>query len=243
MHKTSPEYGIRTRKFPEIIVFDVDGVLVDVHESFHETVLQTVRHFTGKRVTHKQLHEWKNRPGYNDDWKLSTAWVQSLGGKQEYDEVKQKFLEIYWGSNGDGLVKREKWLFAPPSLKRLSKKAELGIFTGRVWDEMNHTLDRCKTREYFRTIVTAQDVSHTKPDPEGLLKVLAGRPPESAVYLGDNVDDALAAKSAGVPFVGILRRRSDERRERIDTLKELGALTILGHVDELEPWLTARQNR
>ena len=229
------------RKFPEIIVFDVDGVLVDVHESFHETVLKTVKHFTGKPVTHKQLHEWKNLPGYNDDWKLSTAWVQSLGGKQEYDEVKTKFLEIYWGTNGDGLVNREKWLLAKPSLRRLAKKAELGIFTGRVWDEMNHTLDRCKTREFFRSIVTAQDVSRTKPDPEGLLKVLAGHSPESAVYLGDNVDDALAAKAARVPFVGILRRRSDERRERIDTLKELGALTILGHVNELEGWLNGRR--
>jgi len=44
-----------------------------------------------------------------------------------------------------------------------------------------------------------------------------------------------------VPFVGILRRRSDERRERIDTLKELGALTILGHVNELEGWLNRRR--
>ncbi len=228
--------------FPEIIVFDVDGVLVDVHESFHETVLETVKFFTGKPVTHKQLHEWKNRPGYNDDWKLSTAWVQSLGGKQQYDEIKQKFLEIYWGANGrEGYVSRERWLFSLPALRRLAKKAELGIFTGRVWQEMNHTLDRCKTREYFRTIVTAEDVARTKPDPEGLLRVLDGRPPLTAVYLGDNVDDALAAQAAGVPFVGILRRRSDERRERIDTLKELGALTILGDVNELEGWLVSRK--
>jgi HAD superfamily hydrolase (TIGR01548 family) len=229
------------KKYPEIIVFDVDGVLVDVHKSFHETVLRTVRHFTGKRVTHKQLHEWKNLPGYNDDWKLSTAWVQSLGGKQEYAEIKRKFLEIYWGTNGDGLVNREKWLLPRPSLKRLAKRAELAIFTGRVWDEMNHTLDRCKTRKYFRTIVTAEDVSHPKPHPEGLLKVLAGRPPESSLYLGDNVDDALAARDAAVPFIGLLRRRSDERRERINTVRDLGALAILGHVSELEPWLKSRK--
>ena len=198
-------------------------------------------HFTGKPVTHKQLHQWKNLPGFNDDWKLSTAWVQSLGGKQQYDEIKHKFLEIYWGADGNGYVNREKWLLRLPALRRLAKKADLGIFTGRVWDEMNHTLDRCKTRAYFRSIVTAEDVSRTKPDPEGLLKVLNGRPPQSAIYLGDNVDDALAAKAAGVPFVGILRRRSDERRERIGTLKELGALTILGDVNELEGWLSSRK--
>jgi HAD superfamily hydrolase (TIGR01548 family) len=225
------------RKFPEIIVFDVDGVLVDVHGSFHETVLETVRFFTGKRVTHKQLHEWKNRPGFNDDWKLSTAWVQALGGKQEYAEVKEKFLQLYWGENGDGNVTREKWLLGKPTLRRLAKKAELGIFTGRVWQEMDHTLDRCKTREYFRRIVTAEDVAKPKPDAEGLLKVLDSRQPERALYIGDNVDDALAAQSAAVPFLGILRRGSDERRQRGPTLKKLGALAIFSHINELEPWL------
>jgi HAD superfamily hydrolase (TIGR01548 family) len=235
--RKSPTLSLPKIIVPQIIVFDVDGVLVDVHGSFHVTVLQTVKFFTGRRVTHKQLHEWKNRPGFNDDWKLSTAWVQSLGGKQEYAEVKAKFLELYWGKNGDGNVTREKWLLARPALRRLAQKYELGIFTGRVWDEMNHTLDRCKTREFFRDIVTAEDVSRPKPDPEGLLKILNGRPPESAFYLGDNIDDALAAKSAGVPFIGVLRRRSDERRQRIAKLRELGARAILGNINELEPYL------
>ena len=227
-------------KFPEIIVFDVDGVLVNVHGSFHKTVLETVKFFTGKKVTDRQLHTWKNKPGFNDDWKLSTAWVKSLGGKQEYDEIKAKFVELYWGKNGDGYVKREKWLLDRAELRRLSRRCEIGIFTGRVWQEMNYTLDHCKTREFFTSIVTADDVKKGKPDPEGLLKVLKGRPKESAIYVGDNVDDALAAKSAGVPFVGILRPRSDERRERIDTLRDLGALTILGNVNDLEGWLKRR---
>jgi HAD superfamily phosphatase len=225
------------RKFPEIIVFDVDGVLVDVHESFHVTVLETVRFFTGKRVTHRQLHEWKNRSGYNDDWKLSTAWVQSLGGKQQFDQVKEKFLESYWGKNGDGNATREKWLLGRQALGRLAKKAELGIFTGRVWQELDYTLERYKTRQYFRKIVTVEEVSKPKPDPEGLLKILDGRPPNSAIYLGDNIDDALASKAAGVPFLGILRRRTDERRQRAPKLKELGAMAILSHVSELEAWL------
>jgi HAD superfamily phosphatase len=225
------------KNFPDVIVFDVDGVLVDVHESFHRTVLETVKFFTGKRVTHKQLHEWKNRPGFNDDWKLSTTWVQSLGGKQEYAEVKSKFLEFYWGKNGDGNVIREKWLLNRATLGRLGRKAELGVFTGRVWQEMNYTLDHCKTREYFKTIVTAEDVSKPKPDPEGLRKLLNGRPPARALYIGDNVDDALASRTAGVPFVGILRKGSDERRQRGPKLTELSALVILSDINELEGWL------
>ena len=66
---------------PSIIIFVVYVVLVDVSGSFHQTVIENVRHFTGKRATLAELHRWKNLSGYNDDWKLSTAWVQSLGRK------------------------------------------------------------------------------------------------------------------------------------------------------------------
>jgi HAD superfamily hydrolase (TIGR01548 family) len=228
---------------PEAIIFDMDGVLVDVRESFHRTVLQTVKFFTGKRVTPAELHRWKNQPGFNDDWKLSTAWVRHLGGKFEYEEVKSKFLEFYWGSNGDGNVGREKWLLPRASVQRLAKRAELAIFTGRVRQELDYTLEHSGVREFFGHIVTVEDVKRPKPDPEGLLKILNGRDPAVAIYAGDNVDDALAAKSAGVPFVGILPRRSHERRERGATLRELGAETILGNVIELEPWLNAIPSR
>jgi HAD superfamily phosphatase len=223
---------------PSLIIFDVDGVLVDVSGSFHQTVVETVKHFTGKRATLAELHRWKNRSGYNDDWKLSTAWVQSLGGKFEYDEVKRKFVEIYWGKNGKrGNVRREKWLLSRASLRRLAKNAELALFTGRVWDELDYTLDRCKTRNFFSQIVTAEDVKTPKPAPEGLVTILKGRDPKTAVYLGDNVDDALASQSAGVPFIGILPRGSMERRQRGPILRKLGAVAILGEITEFENWL------
>jgi HAD superfamily hydrolase (TIGR01548 family) len=225
---------------PSLIVFDVDGVLVDTTGSFQRTTLETVELFTGKRVTRRELHRWKNKPGFNDDWKLSTAWVQSLGGDQEYEEVKRKFVELYWGKTGKGNVTREKWLLPRASLRRLAKAAELDIFTGRVRQELDYTLDRAKVREFFRHIVTAEDVKQGKPHPEGLLKILAGRDPATGVYVGDNVDDALAAQSVPMPFVGILPRKSEERRQRGALLRELGASTLLGGIRELEVWLKKR---
>jgi len=224
---------------PEIIIFDVDGVLVDVRGSFHKSVLETVRFFTGERVTRKEFQVWKSRPGFNDDWKLSTAWVQSLGGRQNYDEVKSKFVELYWGRNGQrGFVEGEKWLLPKAALRRLSERAELALFTGRVRQETDYTLDRCRVREFFHHIVTVEDVARPKPDAEGLLKILAGRPPRRAIYLGDNVDDAAASQAAGIPFVGVLARNSEARRKRGPQLSAAGALTILDNVRELETWLS-----
>jgi HAD superfamily phosphatase len=227
----------KTRVQPEVIIFDVDGVLVDVRGSFHATVLETVRFFTNKRVTPAELHRWKNRSGFNDDWKLSTAWVQSLGGKFEYDEVKRKFVELYWGQNGKGNVSREKWLLPRATLRRLATRAELALFTGRVRAEIDYTLDRCGVREFFHTVVTVEDVRRPKPDAEGLVKILKRRSPSGALYLGDNVDDAIASQAAQIPFLGILARNSDARRARGALLTKHGALAILGGVVELEAWL------
>jgi HAD superfamily phosphatase len=224
---------------PQLIIFDIDGVLVDVHGSFHRTVIDTVRFFTGKRVTRAELYHWKNRSGFNDDWTLSTAWVQSLGGKFEYPQVKAKFEELYWGKNGKGNVTREKWLLPRAILERLAKRSHLALFTGRVRKETAYTLDRLNLGKYFGEVVTVEDVEHPKPHAEGLLKILRGRNPRTAVYIGDNVDDARAARSAGIPFVAILSlsRKSAAGRARAAMFKELGAIAILRDVRELEVWL------
>jgi len=221
----------------DVIIFDVDGVLVDVRGSFHRTVIETVRFFTGKRVTRAELHRWKNQSGFNDDWKLSTAWVHSLGGTAPYEEVKRKFVEIYWGEDGGGNVSRERWLLPRPNLRRLASRAELALFTGRVRQETDYTLDRLRVREFFRRIITVEDVKRPKPDPEGLFKILGGREPSKALYIGDNIDDALAAQAAQIPFIGVLPQDSKARRARRETLAKLGARVVLGDVTQLEAWL------
>jgi HAD superfamily hydrolase (TIGR01548 family) len=226
------------KPFPSVIIFDVDGVLVDTRRSFQRTTLETVKFFTSRRVTTRQLHEWKNRPGFNDDWKLSTAWVKDLGFEFAYEEVKAKYQQIYWGKDGTGNVAGEKWLLPASKIARLAKLAELAIFTGRVWRELEYTLERNGVRRgVFRTIITVEEVENPKPAPDGLLKILNGRRSSEALYVGDNVDDALAAQSAKVPFVGVLPKTGHERRARSTRLRELGALTILSNINELEAWL------
>jgi HAD superfamily phosphatase len=225
------------KSHPEVIIFDVDGVLVDVRGSFHRTVIETVRFFTGKRVTRAELHHWKSQSGFNDDWKLSTAWIHSLGGKAPYEEVKGKFVQLYWGQSGEGNVLREKWLLPRSALRRLAARSKLALFTGRVRQETDYTLDRLKVREFFSQIVTAEDVKNLKPHPEGLLAILKGRDPTGALYLGDNIDDALAAKAAHIAFVGILPQSRQATRARREMFLKLGAAGILKDIRQLELWL------
>ena len=220
---------------PKLVIFDVDGVLVDVHGSFHKSIVETVQFFTGRRVTYAEIHEWKNRSGYNDDWRLSTDWVASLGEVVPYEKVKAQFQKFYWGTkNRPGNVAKEKWLVTPRRLGQWSERAELALFTGRTRHELNHTLKGTEAKRIFRRAVTMDDVKKGKPDPEGLRLLLHGLPPREALYLGDNIDDALSAKRARVPFLGVLPHGSDAHAARARRLRELGAIAILHSVRDLE---------
>lgn len=222
---------------PKLVIFDVDGVLVDVHGSYHRSILDTVKHFTGRRFTYAHIQRWKSRSGYNDDWRLSTDWINSLGRKVEYAQVKRAFQRIYWGTHGGrGNVWRERWLVPPRLLERWANRAELALFTGRTRRELRHTLEHFGVDKLFRRVVTMDDVEHLKPHPEGLLRLVNGTNPREALYLGDNLDDALASKGAGVPFLGVLRHGSEAHRLRAAQLRKHGARIILHSTNELEKY-------
>jgi HAD superfamily phosphatase len=223
---------------PQILIFDVDGVLVDVRGTFWRSALETVRYLSGQRVTYKQLHEWKSRPGYNDDWRMTADWVTHLGRPTTYEQAREAFNRFYWGADGKpGNVQNEKLNVSAGQIERWARRYELNIFTGRTRRELSYTFLRWPGAEHFRTVVTMDDVERRKPHPDGLLKILANRSPKHAVYLGDNVDDALAAREAGVPFLAIVPREAYGHRERVARFRKLGALGILQRATELNRWL------
>lgn len=218
------------RLLPSVIIFDVDGVLMDPRESYHRSALDTVHHFTGKRFTPRDLHQWKARPGYNDDWRLTTDWVNTLGIRVTYEDVKTQFMKFYWGNGRPGNVRRERWLVPRALLRRLAARYELAVFTGRVKSELDHSFTRFRAGGYFRTIVTSSDIARSKPYPDGLLKILKGRDPSCALYLGDSVDDAAAAQAAGVPFLGVLQDYVLQRAHFAAMLRKGGAMRVVKDV-------------
>jgi HAD superfamily phosphatase len=223
---------------PKILIFDVDGVLVDVRGTFWLSALDTVRCLTGRRVTYRELHGWKSLPGYNDDWRMISAWATQLGRPTTYEEAREAFTRFYWGVNGKpGNVRNEKLILPARQIERWAGRYELNIFTGRTRKEFNYTFARWPALRHFRNVVTMDDVERSKPDPEGLLRILDRRDPRVALYLGDNIDDATAAREAGVPFLAILPRDVPGYRERAVRFRNLGAIAILPRAVELNHWL------
>jgi HAD superfamily phosphatase len=233
---------LRSRKrlepIPEILIFDVDGVLVDVRESYWRSALETMRFLTGKRVTWAELYKWKNKPGNNDDWSMVSNWATALGKPTTYEGARDAFQRFYWDCDGrPGNVRREKMIVTAKQVERWAGRFELNLFTGRTRKEFTYTFERWAGSRHFRTVVTMDDVARKKPHPDGLLKILDGREPGTALYLGDNIDDGLAARAAGVPFMAILPAGAYGYRQRAAKFRELGALALLPRATALSPSL------
>jgi HAD superfamily phosphatase len=104
-----------------VIVFDMDGVLAEVTESYRESIVRTVRYFTGTTVSRDAIQDYKNQGGWNYDWALSQKIAADFGTQIDYDTVIEKFNEYFLGENGNGLVTRESWFPRPGLLERLGE--------------------------------------------------------------------------------------------------------------------------
>jgi HAD superfamily hydrolase (TIGR01548 family) len=213
----------------QMLVFDMDGVLVDVTESYRETIVKTVEHFTGKTISRDSIQDYKNQGGWNNDWMLSQKICRDLGVEMPYTTIIEYFNYLFLDQ---GMIHRERWLPRDGLLDRLGERFEFAIFTGRTTEEAEITLRREGVRERF-LLVSANDVESEKPAPDGLLKIAAMHPGKKLLYIGDTVDDARCAKAAYVPFIGIAARHSPRREELVDLLRLEGAIQVIEDINEI----------
>jgi len=126
---------IKKETFPllaevDTIIFDIDGVLVDVSSSYYQTIIDTVQYYfhhivnmTGKAnlVDKQTINHFKMIGGFNDDWELSAAAVlYYLWKMEEYhlkslEELKNNLpmIDQFINKNlagGGGLPKLTTWI-------------------------------------------------------------------------------------------------------------------------------------
>jgi len=216
-----------------VLVFDMDGVLVDVTDSYRETIAETVEHFTGARPSHQEIQEWKNRGGFNDDWKLSHEMVRAAGADAPYDRVKAHFQQLFLGDGTNGLMLRERWVAKPGLLEELNREFHFALFTGRPQEEAKMTLQRFAPELVFDPIVGMHEVTDHKPSPEGLLTILKQHCDCKVFYIGDTVDDARSARAAKVPFIGIAAPSNPLYIDLVFLFQEEGAYAMVDDINYL----------
>jgi HAD superfamily phosphatase len=189
------------------VLFDVDGVLVDVSASYRKAIQETVRFFADKPALPVEIQALKEMGGYNNDWDLTQTILQQRGKNLRREEIVQKFQELYLGSEGKkGCIENEKWLLPKKELITLHAEHCLGIVTGRPRFETTYVLKKFAVEGFFDVVVAMEDypAEKSKPDPTPIRLALEKLGTREAVYVGDSVDDIAAAKSAGIRAFGCI---------------------------------------
>jgi len=218
----------------EGILFDMDGVLVDVSRSYRMAIKKTAEFYLGEEIDPSEIQQFKNRGNYNNDWDLTEAILldHEIGVKKE--EIIERFQMVYLGNHFNGLVGNETWLLDANILQDLKKDYRLGIVTGRPRREALYALHRFGFSDAFGVLIALEDtpMGKEKPDPHGIEKAMETLRIKRAVYLGDTIDDMEAAVAAGVTPIGIVPE-SDSQEVQRECLMQHGASEILTNVNQI----------
>ena len=68
-----PGGGARRGMRVDAVVLDIDGVLVDVSESYRRAIVETVERLYGERLPRSAVQALKDAGGFNNDWELTDA--------------------------------------------------------------------------------------------------------------------------------------------------------------------------
>ena len=91
-------------------------------------------------------------------------------------------------------------------------QCKLAIVSGASLSEIELVLERCKLRQYFTAIVSSNDLTVSKPEPDGYLLAVdrlnqtfpdLDLHPAECLAIEDTFAGIAAAKRAGIPVVGV----------------------------------------
>lgn len=220
-------------KSKDTIVFDMDGVLIDVSQSYFAAIKYTYNYFTGKNISDTEIHDARKLGGLNNDWDITKYLIDKSGFKFPYEKIVEVFQKQYW-DDGNGSINSEDLIINPDILKQLSLKYNLAVFTGRPDAEAKYTLSKFGIMKYFDKIVTMDDVGvdKQKPNTEGLKQIALSLFTDFLIYFGDTVDDVSCACSYGAKAIGVLPP-SDKSESLKEILYANGAKKVVNNINEL----------
>ena len=172
-----------------VVIFDVDGVIVDVRKSYHYAIKETVKHFTGKELDIEFIRNFKFSKGINNDWDVTYELIKNLGFEPpNYNELVEVFESYY-----DLLKDKEELILGREFFKELKdREIKLGVVTGRPERDLKYLFDRFNLWEFFECVVDddkVSDINLRKPHPFPLHLCMECLEAEEGFYVGDNVAD------------------------------------------------------
>lgn len=218
------------------ILMDFNGVIID-DEPIQLNAFREILKGEGIDITDEDYY---SSLGMDDK-----TFVEAAYGRAGKTPESNKVLEIT-------LAKTNKWreviadrvpLFEGVEnfIRKSSREFTLGVVSMSRRDDIEFVLDKTGLSKYFSVVVSAEDVSNCKPDPECYRKgfrildnarTAGGRLPmihRECLVVEDSPPGIIAAKNADLPVLGVTNTVSAEE------LRAAGADWVAKYLDDWMP--------
>jgi len=197
------------------ICFDLDGVIVN-SELLHEAAFRsTLKHY--------------NLSLSEDDYKTYFAGKTDKQGFIDYLSSLQVTLPL------TDLLTLKGQLFAslapeelsyyesvPNLVKNLAGTTTLALVTGSSPEETEIALKGQNLSKYFSVVITARDITYSKPNPEGYLLAATqlgnSIAPATCIAVEDSPSGVRAAKAAGMYCIAVTNTHTAEMLQMADVV-------------------------
>lgn len=186
------------RKETDLILFDLDGTLVDSSDDIAWAANQTLL-----SMGHRERDIEAIKEGIGWGVKVLLQRLMPDEGPEGIDRAREKFLEYYWHHL---IVKTTLYPGVRETLdyyERLNKR--MAVVTNKPIKFTERILKELSLSGFFRMVLGGDSLTNRKPHPEPVEKVIStlAASRERTVIVGDSPTDCEAGKNAGIMTIGV----------------------------------------
>ncbi|WP_028983089.1 HAD family hydrolase [Sporolactobacillus terrae] len=173
------------------VLFDFDGTLANTLPLTVHAMKKVFKRFDSRTVTTDEVIAMFGPP---EEKMIS----MNLTNQADVAEAVEFYFVIYEKQH-DAYVEKNLEIFKLLHLLR-DRNINIGLITGKARRSYLISEKKLGFGGKFDSIITGDDVSVAKPDPEGINRTLKkfDALPEESIYIGDANGDTLAGKAAGI---------------------------------------------
>ena len=205
----------------ELIIFDLDGTLIDSSEDIAWAVNKTLKQMGFDEFSYQAI---KERIG----WGVKMLLEKVL--PKEKQDLLEEARSIFMGYYSDHLLVKSKLYPGVMDILNHFKNKKLAVATNKPFNLTEKILDGLNISGYFKKVVGGDGVQNKKPSPEAIEIILRELrvSPEKSIFVGDSLIDIEAGKKAGVMTIGAAYGFRGRRE-----LEDAGADVIIEDINEL----------
>jgi phosphoglycolate phosphatase len=183
---------------PALVVFDLDGTLIDSAPDMHRAVNLML---AGLGCAPLSLPDIRSMVGDGASALIARALAARQCVTADPAEALALFLKHY---EAEPATFTRTFPDVHATLERLRTHGlMLALCTNKPARLTGMILERLEIEQYFVRVIAGDSLPFRKPDPRALLAVLTGfdTPTAATIMVGDSEVDAATAQAAGVPFI------------------------------------------